>query len=171
MREAVECKLSFEDDLKNLLKKLKREYGVITDFREETEGNRRYYEIALPKDFDERFKEAKERAMGPTSTTVRFDVNQKMMYVGNKSVDLSQAPIQRDLVAIILKNPADAHKDWFYAEMDPTSSLLDDKNRIRLKNAAYQLRKKLKTECGIADFFENIDTRSCKISDKYHVLI
>lgn len=101
--------------------------------------------------------------------TVRFDENQKTMHVGNKLINLSQAPIQRDLITIILKNPADAHNEWFYAEMDPTSSLLDEKNRVRLKNAAYQLRKKLRAEYDITDFFEKIDTRSCKISGRYQV--
>jgi hypothetical protein len=52
----TKCRINFEDDLKNLLKKLKKEYGIIIDFREVSKDKQNCYEIALPKDFDKKYK-------------------------------------------------------------------------------------------------------------------
>lgn len=59
--DIVECRINFEDDLKNLLKKFKEEYGIIIDFREIGKKKHCYYEIALPKDFNKRCKEIQNK--------------------------------------------------------------------------------------------------------------
>ncbi|MEO0118687.1 MAG: hypothetical protein ABIK66_06155 [candidate division WOR-3 bacterium] len=60
-KDVVECGINFEDDLKNLLKIIKKEYGIIIDFREGIKNKQSYYEIALPKDFDKRYKEIQNK--------------------------------------------------------------------------------------------------------------
>jgi len=57
--DIVRCGINFEDDLKNLLKKIKKEHGIIIDFREVIGDKPKYYEIALPKDFDKRYEKIK----------------------------------------------------------------------------------------------------------------
>ena len=49
--DAVACEINFEDDLKNLLKKFKREYGTIVDFRDGKEGKRAFLRDSAAKRF------------------------------------------------------------------------------------------------------------------------
>ncbi len=110
---------------------------------------------------------SKPDSLGPIS--FHFDENQNVLYIGDKSVDLSNAPIQRDLITMVLKNPLNTYDECFYAELDPISTELDKQNHLKLKNAAYALRRKLQFECSINDFFIKINTKSFKINDKYRV--
>jgi hypothetical protein len=57
--DIARCGINFEDDFKNLLKKIKKEYGIIINFVEVIGDKQKYCEIALPKDFDERYEKIK----------------------------------------------------------------------------------------------------------------
>lgn len=102
--------------------------------------------------------------------TIRLDNDRKILFVGDNHINLSHAPIQRELLSTILGDPAKIHDEWFFAEMDPVSTILDENNRIKLKNAAYAFQRTLQRR-GIEDFFQKLDTKSCKINNQYTILI
>jgi hypothetical protein len=97
--DIARCGINFEDDFKNLLKKIKKEYRLIIDFIEVIGDKQKYYEIALPKDFDERCPKILQKFRKLLSTVISKEGKKEE----KEKVSLRSMPISYDVERCVIK--------------------------------------------------------------------
>jgi hypothetical protein len=129
--DIAKCKINFEDDFKNLLKKIKKEYGIIIDCREVIGDKQKYYEIALPKDFDKRYakilqklrkllskvapKESEKKEKEKKSLRdmpISYDAESCVIKIGELEVKLPPGRYESDFCKIMFKYEPNKPISW-----------------------------------------------------------
>jgi hypothetical protein len=101
--DITRCGINFEDDFKNLLKKIKKDYGIIIDFREVIGDKQKYYEIALPKDFDKRYAKILQKLRKLLSKVAPKESEKKEKEKGKEKKSLRDMPISYDAESCVIK--------------------------------------------------------------------
>jgi hypothetical protein len=101
------------------------------------------------------------------SRSISLNENKKKLAIANSQVNLAKSPIQYDLIRIILKSN-EPYREWFFDEIAEVADP-EDINQTKFSNAAYQLKDAIIIKCDVRDFFEILNTKSCKINEKYRL--